>query len=47
MLSGTVCTLPSRQPLTFLNTVSFYKITGSSKQIIVKANYRAEVTSVS
>jgi hypothetical protein len=40
---GIVCTLPSSQPLTFLNTVSFYKITGSSKQIIVKANYRDEV----
>ena len=39
VVSDIVCTLPSRQPLTFLNRVSFYKITGSSKKIIVKANY--------
>jgi len=39
VVSDTVCTLPSRQPLTFLNRVTFYKITGSSKKITVKANY--------
>lgn len=45
VVSDTVCTLPSRQPLTFLNRVSFYKITGSSKKIIVKANYTDEAIS--
>jgi hypothetical protein len=44
-MSDIVCTLPSRQPLTFLNTVSFYKITGPSKKIIVKANYTDEAIS--
>lgn len=45
MVSDILCTLPSRQPLTFLNRVSFYKITGSSKKIIVKANYTDEAIS--
>jgi hypothetical protein len=45
VVSDIVCTLPSRQPLTFLNRVSFYKITGSSKKIIVKANYTDEAIS--